>query len=97
MTVLWYTITKTAIVIITYDNSQNPGISRKGFMPTAINQGDNDLFILSLTTDPCMTSDHYQIQHIKQSLGTNLTILSYLSYILLSTIYYILLLHFIPI
>ncbi len=41
-----------------------------------------------MTTDLCMTSDHHQIQHIKQSLGTSLTILSYLFYTLLSTIYH---------
>ncbi len=35
-----------------------------------------------------MTSNHHQIQYIKQFLGMNLTILSYLSYTLLSTIYY---------
>lgn len=53
-----------------------------------INQGDNSFFILSMTIDTYMTSDYHQIQYIKQSLGTNLTILSYLFYILLSTIYH---------
>ncbi len=41
-----------------------------------------------MTTDLCMTSDHHQIQYIKQSLGISLIILSYLSYTLLSTIYH---------
>ncbi len=41
-----------------------------------------------MTTDLCMTSDYHQIQYIKQFLGTSLTILSYLSYTLLSTIYH---------
>ncbi len=54
----------------------------------AINQGDDGFFIPSSTIDPCMTSDHHQIQYIKQSLGTSLIILSYLSYTLLLTIYH---------
>lgn len=48
-------------------------------MSTAINQGDDGFFISSMTIDLCMTSDHHQIEHIKQSLDMSFTILSYLS------------------
>ncbi len=79
---------KTAAATITHDNNQDPTTSRQSSAPTAINQEDGGFFIPSMTTDPCMTSDHHQIQYIKQFLGTSLTSLLYLSYALLSTIYH---------
>lgn len=61
---------------MTNNNNQDPDNIGQSFMPMSINQGDNGLFILSLTMDPCIISSYHQIDDIKQSLGTHLNILS---------------------
>lgn len=76
VTVLWHTITKTAAVNIANNKNQDPDNIGQGSMLTSINQGDNSLFILSLTIDPCILFGHHQIDHIKQSLGMHLIIIS---------------------
>ena len=70
------------------DNNQDSDNIGQSFILTSINQGDNGLFIPTVTMDLCMIFDHHQIDYIKQSLGTHLNILSYDPYILLSAFYY---------
>ena len=57
------------------DNNQDPNNTGQSFIPTSINQGNNGLFIPSLTINSYIISDHYQIDYIKQFLDIHFNIL----------------------
>lgn len=67
---------KKTVITMIHNNNQD------------LDTSSNSLFIQSMTINLYMTFDHHKIQYIKYSVDTNLTILSYLFYVLLSNIYY---------